>query len=151
MGKDDGLWQRGAGNTRGVRPLRPSGPGGMIIRLQNIFNCQWSEYGSSFIDSFFVVSFLRIFFIVHDSAISLNAQLANLYFPSVWTIAGSGLLAEKQRTGCAGRNNEDMRHISRWGMKTIRSCHYSIRTAQFPNLPFSVKIKLFTELFYFFT
>lgn len=32
---------------------------------------------------FFVVIFLRIFFIVHDSATSLNAQLSNLYFPSV--------------------------------------------------------------------
>lgn len=27
--------------------------------------------------------FLRIFFIVHDSVISLNAQLSNLRFPSV--------------------------------------------------------------------
>ena len=32
---------------------------------------------------FFVVIFLRIFFLVHDSATSLNAQLSNLYFPSV--------------------------------------------------------------------
>lgn len=68
---------------KAAQTIWPRGDDYKVTGYFFIFNCQWSEYGSSFIDSFFVVSFLRIFLIVHDSATSLNAQLLNLRFPSV--------------------------------------------------------------------